>query len=141
MYNLNSERGITLIETLIALVVLSISLLGLSALQTTAIRGNASAAKLSTSIISGSDRIEQLLNAPYNDPALDINNSPYQETSGLAPGISSIVWTVAPYDANGDGDTIDADEQGIKDVTITVNYSAAGGAKTTQIKFLRAQVY
>ncbi len=57
--NLRRQGGFTLIEVLVALVILSVGLLGLAMFQITAIKGNAIAAKWTVATELAQDRIER----------------------------------------------------------------------------------
>jgi type IV pilus assembly protein PilV len=59
------EAGFTLIEIMIALVILSISLIALAGLQISAIRGNAFSKRMTTAVTIAEAKIEQLKNMPY----------------------------------------------------------------------------
>jgi len=62
----SNENGFTLIEILMAIAVISIGLLALAALQTTAISGNARAKKHSMASLLAQDQIETYKNMPYD---------------------------------------------------------------------------
>jgi len=62
---IRNENGFTLIETLMAMAIISIGLLGLAALQTSAITGNSRAQKQSMAILLAGNRIEAYKNMPY----------------------------------------------------------------------------
>ena len=106
------QDGFTLIETLVAMVILVIGIFGLYSMQTTAIRYNATASAITTSATWAADRIEQLLAVPYGDPQLVDGfppNAPngavgLNDTIGVADGQAvspdgryTIFWNVAPY--------------------------------------------
>ncbi len=61
-----NENGFTLIETLMAIAIMAIGLLGLAALQTTAISGAAKANKQSMAVSLAEDQIETYKNIPYD---------------------------------------------------------------------------
>jgi type IV pilus assembly protein PilV len=64
------EKGFTLSEVLVALVVLSLGLLGLERMHIAAIQTNAIASRLTQATTLAQDRAELLMALPYNDPAL-----------------------------------------------------------------------
>ena len=65
-----SERGFTLIEVLIVIVVFSVGMLALSAMQFSAATGNNGAYKFTEAIHTASSQLEVLLSADYSDPLL-----------------------------------------------------------------------
>lgn len=60
MNHTSNQKGFTLLELLIALVILSIGLLGLAGLHIAAIRGNVSGFKISTATAIAQQRLEEL---------------------------------------------------------------------------------
>ena len=70
----NTEQGFTLIEVLIVIVVFSVGLLALSAMQFSATKGNSGAYKLTEATYIASSKIEELLSDKYSDI------SDYEET-------------------------------------------------------------
>jgi type IV pilus assembly protein PilV len=60
-----SKEGFTLIEIMIALVVLSIGLIALAGLQISAMRGNTLSKRMTTAVSIANARIEQIKNMPY----------------------------------------------------------------------------
>jgi type IV pilus assembly protein PilV len=64
-YKLHRKEGFSLIEVLIALVILAIGLLGLALFQTTAIKGNAIAAKWTVATGLAQDRLERFRHAGW----------------------------------------------------------------------------
>ena len=66
-----SQSGFTLIETLVAIGLLTIGILSLYSMQVSAIQGNSHANQLTTSANWAADRIEILLGRPYTDPLLN----------------------------------------------------------------------
>ena len=90
METLNKEDGYTLIEVLIAITIFAIGLLAVASMQTSAIRMNSTAGKLTNLSTWGMDKIEELSALPYSDPLLDSAVNPYQEQLGDY----TISWTV-----------------------------------------------
>ena len=66
-YLIYRDEAFTLIEVMIALVVLSIGLIALAGLQVSAIKGNNFSKRITIAISIVDDRIEQLKNTPYAD--------------------------------------------------------------------------
>jgi len=142
-----TENGFTLIEALVAMVVLSIGIFSLYGMQLSAIRGNASADHLTNAVASGQDTVEQLMSLDFTDSALSASSSanPHDssELSGflLPSSVSSVVWTVGDWgldgiDNNGDGTADDSAEGYVKKIAVTVNYS---NGKTTTLEFLKQE--
>ena len=94
--DLVSKAGFTLVEVMVATLVLSIGIGTLYTMHLTAIRANATAYKLTASSNWASDRIERLLALSYDDPDL--------------------------IDDNGDGTDQDSDNDGIDDVGTDLNF-------------------
>jgi type IV pilus modification protein PilV len=65
----NNEKGFTLIETLMAIAIISIGLLGLAALQANAISGNSKAQKQSMAILLAENKIEAFKNNIWSTTA------------------------------------------------------------------------
>jgi type IV pilus assembly protein PilV len=62
-------EGFTLIEVMIALVVMSIGLTALAAVQISAIRGNAFSKRMTTAVSIADEKMEQIKSRPYVDIA------------------------------------------------------------------------
>lgn len=62
----SDEKGFTLIEALMAIAIMSIGLLALAALQTSAISGTTKAKKHSMAILLAEGKIEEYKNTPYD---------------------------------------------------------------------------
>lgn len=86
MNRLHNEHGFTLVEALIAIVILSLGILTLISMQTTVIKGNAKARGITTASVWAQNRIEQLLNVDYDTIANDTATSP--------DGHYNLAWTV-----------------------------------------------
>ncbi len=82
--------GFTLIEVLIAITIFSVGLLAIAGMQTSAIRMNSTAGRLTNLSTWGMDKIEELSALPYSDPLLDSAGNPHQERSGDY----TISWTI-----------------------------------------------
>ncbi len=78
--SLQNEKGFTLIESMIAILVLVIGILSLNAMQTSSIRGNATANRITTGTSWAQEQVEDLLLTKLRDiPVL------FTETENIPP--------------------------------------------------------
>ena len=90
-----AECGLTLLEVMIALVILSIGLLALSGMQITSIRANGSGFKSTTAISLADQRMQQLKNLSYSDPLLTAGvhaEAPLTVSVGTSDGVNGVVY-------------------------------------------------
>jgi len=121
---MQDEKGLTLLEVLVAMVVLSLGLLALTKMQITAIQVNAASGRLTQGTAFAQDKLEQLMALPYTDPQLD-DQTPHTETRP-AQGYT-ITWTVAQ----------DALAVGVKTINLTVTWRNRGQPKTFSLAFFK----
>ncbi len=86
-----TQKGFTLVETMMASCVLSIGLLAVASMQTTAIFGNANAFEMTEATTLAENMVEEFMLRPFDDPALE------------------------DADADGDAEDEDGDGDGIDD--------------------------
>ena len=104
------SKGYTLIEVLVALVILSISLLGIASLMSSSTRYNASGGRLTEATTLAQDRLEKFRITPW------VNVATGNDTIQGATGITyARAWTVVSNPAPPD-DTL-------KTATVTVNWN------------------
>lgn len=146
---LRDDHGFTLIETMIAIVILTIGIFALYTMQTTAIRYNSSANAITGSSTWAADRIEQLLALPYDNPLLNDDNN--NGTAGLnttgdaADGQDTspdnrytIFWNVAAQmNPNPNDPTIST----IKAIRIIVQHSDYGVNKQVALNYYKQRLY
>ena len=131
MGKLKKEDGFTLIEVLIAITIFAVGLLAVAAMQTSAVKMNSTAGKLTNLSTWGMNKIEELSALPYADPWLETaGNPPGSDTAGNThqevSGDYTISWTV----------TDDNPLPNTKKITVTVT----GRGKTAVISFLKPNV-
>lgn len=127
-----NDKGFTLVESLIALFILTIGILTLITLQTSSIKGNAKARNLTTAATWGQDRIETLFGMDFGDVADGTETSP--------DGHYTISWTVDDSIL----DTIPEDEDGdrpLKKITITIGRNDFGEQRTVTFNYYRQKTY
>ena len=109
---LESQKGFSLIELMIAIAIFAIGLLAVATMQVSAISGNGGARKITDALIMAEDQLENLMALPYTSAELDPGLNPHQVDAGGY----SMAWNVVMADLNGDG-TNDA-----KQIQITVSH-------------------
>lgn len=82
----NSQNGFTLVEVLIALLVLTIGILGAAAMQVSAINWNSNAFRLTEAATWAGDRNETLMTLPYTITTTDplLSDDPVNGRQGIA---------------------------------------------------------
>jgi len=74
MHFRDHERGMTLVEVLVAATILALALLGLAPMFTGAVRSNASANQLTNANTLAREKLEELSGYPRNNPKLAVAN-------------------------------------------------------------------
>jgi type IV pilus assembly protein PilV len=90
-----AERGLTLLEVMIALVILSIGLLALSGMQITSIKANGSGFKSTTAVSLADQRMQQLKNLSFSDASLTAGTHaevPLTVSVGTSDGVHGVVY-------------------------------------------------
>ena len=126
------DEGFTLIEVIVAISIFAVGLLAVAAMQTSAIRVNASAGQITELSTWGVDRLEELMVLPYNDPWLEVAGNPPSGTdsAGNTHQVTTsngytVSWTIAD----------NSPTQNTKLITITVT----GRGKTLRLVSVRSQ--
>ena len=119
----NDEKGFTLVEILIAIVVLAIGVLAMGQMQIASIRGNSIANTLTEATTLAQDRMENLIGLSYNDL-----------TAGSHPGpnnpIYNISWNI----------TLDYPINNTKEIRVIVTWLDKDLTKTVSITSIKADI-
>jgi prepilin-type N-terminal cleavage/methylation domain-containing protein len=97
MMRMKRENGFSLIELMIAIMLLTIGLLALVSMEGMAIRSDRIANRLSTGMSLAQEASEQLMSLPKKDPILNANSAPnttYRIISMTGAGDYGIYYTI-----------------------------------------------
>ena len=122
-----TERGTSLAELMIALVVLSIGLLAVAQLFPAGSRGQLQDKMLTVANYYAQERIEEFVNLPWSDPTLDVGRHPAgtaTENLGQWKRFYQVDQLAAPLD-------------NLKRVTVTVSWTLQGARLVTAVTYVR----
>lgn len=109
------NRGFTLIELMVAMVVLAFGILGFMFLQTRSIEGRLFSREMNRAITIAQQQMDILMGLDFNNSFLSIGNHPTaaedtadgnndnQLTINYQNFLYNITWTSSPIDVDGDG--------------------------------------
>jgi prepilin-type N-terminal cleavage/methylation domain-containing protein len=89
------ERGLTLIEVLVAATILALALLGLAPMFTTAVKSNASANQLTNANTLAREKLEELSGYPRNNTKLTVANG----ANAAVPSFTTIAGATVAVNA------------------------------------------
>ena len=104
-----SEKGFSLLELLIALVVLSVGLLGMAEMQVTSISGNAFSNNVTIATGLAQNKIEELKKLPNSDATLSAGD----HDEGLLPGAAIVSRSYTVNDLSAE----------VKQITVSVRWT------------------
>jgi len=124
------EKGFTLLEVMIALLILSIGLLGLAGLQIASTKSNSFSNQMTIGITLGQDGLEILRNLEYDDTQLNAGNhtdsdNPLRRLGDMGFNRS---WTVSEDAANK-----------LKTITVTVQWPDPDNTHNVQFTTVKTQ--
>jgi len=129
---MQAEKGLTLLEVLVAMVVLSLGLLALTKMQIAAIQVNAVSGRLTQGTTIAQDKVEQLMALPYDDAKLD-DQTPVGEVTTYTETRPAQGYTITW--------TVDQDPAvGVKTINLKVTWSNRGTKKTFDLAFFKENV-
>jgi prepilin-type N-terminal cleavage/methylation domain-containing protein len=130
---LRAQQGFTLIEVMVAMVVLSLALFELGRLQIVSLQTTSNANRLARATTIAQDRAEQLLALAYDAPLLNDGTSVGQVTSYSDPNPPTS-YTVT-WDVDSDVPVTDT-----KTVNVRVRWRDLGRLKTFTISLQKGRI-
>ncbi len=120
-----NKKGFSLVEFMIAIAVLAIGLLALVGLQSTAIKGNASAKNLTSAVLLAEKKMEEFKNTAFNSVTIGTTNDPNNPltSSDGSGGFFNRSWAIQTYL----GSTY------MKQITVTITWAVGGRSYTTAV--------
>jgi len=129
--NMGVNQGFTLIEVLIAMVILSVGILAIASMQIQALTGNSVANSSTIRVVSAQHKLEELISLPFDDPKLEIaGNSPGTDSDGNTHQEATADGYTIRWDITDDDPIANAKR-------ITVRVKAPSGS-TTQVIAIKA---
>jgi len=119
-YSIGNQKGFTLVEVMIALVILSVGILAMAEMQIVAIKANARSKNITSAIILTEGKLEELKAAGFSDPSFSngtISEGNIDET-GASGGKFDRVTIIEDYDSSDD----------MKKVTVTISWTDSMGS-------------
>jgi type II secretory pathway pseudopilin PulG len=123
----HSERGTSLAELMIALIVLSIGLLAVAQLFPAGSRSQLRDRMLTTANYYAQEKIEQFVNLPWTDTALDLGRHP----AGTA------TENLGQWQRFYEVELLDPPLENLKKVTVTVTWKNQGSRSVTATTYVR----
>lgn len=108
------ENGFTFIEVMVAMVIITVGILSLNAMQVAYIRGNTTAGHVTMATTWNSDLLEALVAMPYDDLDLKDDADPMEDRDGDGTG----------KDTNGDGIDDSGNDFGLNDIDFNADHSS-----------------
>ena len=131
---IGGEEGFTLLEVIAAISILTFGLLGVASMQTTSMRTNFTADRLTEGTIWAQDKLEELMALPNTDSDLS-EGSHGPQTVFSANNTYTIAWDVV--DNVDPGSPVD----NAKLITVRVTWQDKGVTKETRLDCIRSQLF
>jgi type IV pilus assembly protein PilV len=124
------SNGFTLVEFLVAILIIGIGILGLTGLQVTAMKGNLGSKNLTTANVLAERKMEGFKNTPFASLAPVTNHADPDNplnSNGLGSPYSGRIfnrfWTVQPYGGSSN----------MKQITVTISWPEGGRTRSTSL--------
>ena len=117
----NNEKGVTIIEILMAMCILAVGILAVIAMQTASGRGNSNSLKSTDGLLFAVNQLETLMDRDWDDADLSTSNNPHSDTQDRY----TITWNVT--------DTLALN---IKTIRMTVKWSSWGLQKRISVQYI-----
>lgn len=121
--DMESEKGFTLVEVMLAVCILSIGLLAIASMHVSAIDGNSNSRRLTEAMNYTQDKLEELQTLSYSDDLLKSGD----RTEANPPDGYTIAWNVS----------VDNPFEDAKLITVTSSWLVAGEDKATQLSTVK----
>jgi type IV pilus assembly protein PilV len=122
---MGNEKGVTLVEVMIALLIFTVGILAVADMQVSSLRSMAATNKGMYDTAVAGARLEEILSKPYDHPSLRDVDDGYDESTpdhgpfAIQPTGSTIEWEVDD----------DFPVPGTKRITVTVRWSGSDGRR------------
>lgn len=126
----DSQKGFTLIEIMIAIVMISIGLMAVAKFQLTALHADKLAREQTEAAMWASNQAEVLIKADFDDDTLDPDNSPHSMDPVGENGKYRVTWDVA---------TAQSDEN-VKVIQIFVAWDSSGKEKKMNFAYVKSRI-
>jgi Tfp pilus assembly protein PilV len=123
------ERGFMLVELMIALLVLTIGILGMMSMQVKGIQTNSSARRITQSAVIGADHFEKLMGLPYDTAESEDDLLAPDSNHTRVDGRYTIEWTVS---------SINTPIRNVKTINVTVSTQEAGQERSITYVYYKA---
>ena len=80
---IQKKSGFTMIEVMLAMLILSVALLGVARISVSVVRGNAFSSNFTTATALAQEKLEKLSNLAFDDASLNDANAENNSTAGL----------------------------------------------------------
>ena len=114
---LRGSRGFTLLEVMIAMVILAVSLLGLAGLQMVSLNSNSLASQITEATTLAQDRLERLITTPF----ANLSGGGGGNVTGATGVTYNVQWTVNPDPPVGSRANVTVTVQWTQDTNHTVS--------------------